>query len=141
MSTSSALGVPPRHVLVQVLAYAPTQFFHCQHCELVWQQAGAGAAFHQEQLDSSIPDDLKREYANLSAWVYETLDTYGDRVVIKIIDAASMEGLWKAVRYNVHRFPAFIIDGKEKHVGMDFIHVKRLIDKQLALFHSSSPAA
>jgi hypothetical protein len=140
MPISSALGAPPGRVLVEVLAYAPTQFFHCQHCEFIWQQAGAGAAIHQEQLDASIPDDLKREYAELSAWVYETIDTYGDRVVIKIIDAASMEGLWKAVRYNLHRFPAFVVGGKEKQVGMDFTRVRGLIEKQLGFFHSSSPA-
>lgn len=130
-------SVQSKLVLVEILAYAPTQFFHCQHCELVWQQAGAGAALHQEQLDSSIPDDLKREYAGLSAWVRETADAYCGRVVFKIIDAASLEGLVKSVRYRARRYPAFIIDGKARYVGADYAQVKPLIDHQLTLNSSS----
>ncbi|MBI4673368.1 MAG: hypothetical protein HY741_17085 [Chloroflexi bacterium] len=127
----STRTVQSKPILVEILAYAPTQFFHCQHCEFVWQQVGAGAALHQEQLDSSIPDDLKREYANLSAWVRGTVDLYGGRVVFKIIDVASLEGLLKSVRYRARRYPAFIIEGKERYTGTDYEQVKSLIDNEL----------
>jgi hypothetical protein len=63
--------------------------------------------------------------------VRETVETYGGRVVFKIIDAASMEGFLKSVRYGVRRYPAFVIDGKEKHSGTDFDRAKRLIDDRL----------
>ena len=121
----------PKPFLVEILAYAPTQFFHCQHCEFIWQQAGAGARIHQEQLESSIPQDLQKEYAALAAWVRDTVETYEGRVVFKIIDAASMEGLLKSVRYGMRRYPAFVV-GKEKYVGTDFNHVKHLIDARVA---------
>ena len=150
MAGSPDPTIQPKQVLVQVLTYAPTQFFHCQHCELIWQQVGAalsahaqrdstgatrehsvGAALHQEQLDSSMPDEMKKEYAELSRWVLETVETYRGRVVFKIIDAASLEGMLKAVRYRARRYPAFIVEGKELYIGTDFNQVKSLIDKRL----------
>ncbi len=118
-------------ILVEILAYAPTQFFHCQHCEIVWQQAGAGERFHQEQLESSLPQEMQKEYADLSAWVLDTVETYGGRVVFKIVDAASFEGLLKSVRYGTRRFPAFVIAGHDKYTGTDFNQARQLIENHL----------
>jgi|SRR5581483_11298496 hypothetical protein len=132
MANSSTPTVQPKPVLVEILTYAPTQFFHCQHCEFVWQQVGTGAALHQEQLDSSIPDNLKQEYSALSRWVRNTVATYGGRVVFKLIDAASLEGMLKSVRYRARRYPAFIVEGAEKYIGTDFEQVKALIDHRLS---------
>lgn len=128
---SASITQTTKPILVQILAYAPTQFYHCQHCEVIWHQVGAGQAVHQEQLASSIPQDLLNEYAALSAWVRATVETYCGRVVFKIIDAASLEGLLKALRYNARRYPAFIVDGKEKYIGTDFDAARRLIDQRL----------
>lgn len=138
MANSSAPTVQLKPVRVEILAYAPTQFFHCQHCELVWQQTGAGAAFHQEQLDSSIPENLRQEFALLSTWVRETVELYGGAVVFKLIDAASLEGLLKSVRYGAHHYPAFVVEGKDKYVGTDFEQVKRLIEEWTHRLHSVS---
>ncbi|MGE5139935.1 MAG: hypothetical protein ACM3JD_10755 [Rudaea sp.] len=121
----------PKQVVVEVLAYAPTQFFHCQHCELIWQQAGAGARMHQEQLETSLPSEMSAEYGELSAWVLDTVETYGGQVVFKIIDATSLEGMLKSVRYNARHYPAFIVDGKDKYIGTDFAQAKRLIDERV----------
>ncbi len=128
MARSDLTSTEQKPVLVEILAYAPTQFFHCQHCELVWQQAGAGARLHQEQLESSLPQDMATEFADLSNWVRETVETYGGRVVFKVVDAASMEGLIKSVRYGARRYPAFIVDGRDKCVGSDLSQARRLID-------------
>ncbi len=119
-------------ITVEVLAYAPTAFYHCQHCELVWQQTGTAPDFRQEQLASSIPDDLRQEYQQISDWVRTTVEEYGGRVVFKVVDAASVEGLVKSVRYGVHRYPAVVVDGKAKHIGLDLARAKVLIDQRLA---------
>ncbi len=118
-------------LLVEVLAYAPTQFFHCQHCELIWQQAGASQGFHQETLSSSLPPEIQQEYAALSSWVLNTVESYGGRVLFKVIDAASFEGLLKSARYGARRYPAFIVGGKDKYIGTNFDQAKSLIDQQL----------
>jgi hypothetical protein len=131
MAQSATPSTEQKPILVEILAYAPTQFFHCQHCEFVWQQAGAGARLHQEQLESSLPPDIQKEYADLSNWVRETVETYGGRVIFKVVDAASMEGLLKSVRYGARRYPAFIVQGKDKYMGTDFAQAKQLIDSRV----------
>ena len=108
---------PEKPIRVEVLAYAPAAFFHCRHCEVVWQEAGVGKPLRQEQLDASLPDDLKQEYQELSDWVRQMGAAYGERVTFSVIDAASIEGWLKSVRYRLHKYPAVIVDGKEKVIG------------------------
>ncbi len=121
----------PKPIVIEVLVYAPTMFFHCQHCEFVWQQTDGSPRFHEEQVESSIPEDLKQEYQRLSDWVLDVAEDYKSRVVFKIIDAASIEGVFKSLRYRVRRFPAMVVDGQEKIVGLDFDRVSDLIKRRL----------
>ena len=104
-------------VKVELIAYAPVAFFHCKHCELVWDQAGAAKNIHAEQLASSLPEDLKQEYQQLSDWVREMVEAFGERITFRVIDAASLEGWWKSLRYRVRKYPAVIVDGEEKIIG------------------------
>jgi len=104
---------------VEILAYAPTEFYHCQHCEIVWGHLGLGERLHAEQRKNALPDDLQTEYAHISDWVQRAFDRYGDRLTVKVVDAASIEGVFKAIRYGSRRFPSFIIDGQERFVGFD----------------------
>ncbi len=97
-------------LLVEIIAYAPTAFYHCTHCEVVWHEAGVTGAVHQEQIDSSLPANLTREYQDISLWADELFRRYEDRVVIQVIDAASLEGVIKSLRYGVHRYPAVIVN-------------------------------
>ena len=108
---------PSAHV--EILAYAPTEFYHCQHCEIVWGHLGLGERLHAEQRKSALPADLQAEYAAISDWAQRAFDRYGDRLTVKVVDAASIEGLYKAVRHRARRFPSFIIDGRERIVGFD----------------------
>lgn len=104
---------------VEILAYAPTEFYHCQHCEIVWGHLDLGSRLHAEERKSALPEDLQAEYAAISDWAQEAFDRYGSRLRVKVVDAASIEGLYKALRYRARRFPAFIIDGRERLTGFD----------------------
>lgn len=120
-------------LMVEVIAYAPTQFFHCQHCEFVFEAAGAKGVqkFHDEAEQSSIPSEMMKEYHDLSDWIMNSVERYGGRVVFKVIDATSIEGLIKSVRYGVRKYPAVIINGKEKKIGGDFRQAEAMIDQRL----------
>lgn len=124
-------------VMVEIITYAPTQYFHCQHCEVVWNQADVESIkkFHADALQSSIPPEMMREYQTLSDWVLDAAERYGGRVVFKVIDAASIEGLLKSARYGVRKYPAIVLDSKEtlRGVGADFRKVETLISQHLAL--------
>ncbi len=121
-----------RPITVEVLAYAPTAFFHCLHCEVVWHEIGANQAIRREQMDASLPDDLKRQYQQLSDWVRGMVVAHGALVRFKVIDAASLEGWYKAIRHGVRKFPAVIVDGNEKSIGPDFVQATALIERRLA---------
>jgi hypothetical protein len=123
---------PQKPITVEVLAYAPVAFFHCQHCEVVWQQTGASKHFHHEQLASSLPDDLMTEYQQLSDWVRQMMAAYSERIVLRVIDAASIEGWLKSVRHGLHKYPAVIVDGKEKIIGCDFERATAVIHQRMA---------
>lgn len=120
-------------ILIEVIAYAPTQFYHCQHCEVVFKEHGIGDKIHAEQLRSSMPADLLRDYANVSRWVKAMFDRYGEQIVVKVIDAASLEGFFKAVRYGLRKFPAVVVNHKEKYSGADLAQAEPLIQRQLSM--------
>lgn len=114
----TATQAPP--VRLEILAYAPTEFFHCLHCEAVFDHVGLGPRVHAEQRASGLlPPDLEREYAAISDWVRDALDRYGARLSVKVVDAASLEGVARALRHRIRRFPAFVINGRERVLGFD----------------------
>ncbi len=117
-------------LLVEVIAYAPTAFYHCTHCEFVWDRVGVGQKIHEDQMASAMPKELTEEYAALSDWVRGVFDRYGTSLVVKVIDAASIEGFWKSLRYGMRKYPAFIVGGKDKYSGSDFARVEQLIDQR-----------
>lgn len=122
---------------VEIIAYAPTAFYHCQHCELVWNQTGFSQGVRKEQINSGLPPDLLREYAAISDWVRQLFAQYCDRVVVEVIDAASVEGVWKSLRYGLCRYPAIVVGGRDKSVGIDFALAEASIARRLALAPST----
>lgn len=114
MTTASA------RLPIEIVAYAPTAFYHCQHCEVVWKESGFSTGLHEEQVQSALPPDLLLEYQAISDWAHHLLDTYGSRVLIKVIDAASAEGVWKTIRHGLSRYPAVMVGGQRHVCGSDF---------------------
>lgn len=121
-----------RPLQIEIIAYAPTAFYHCLHCELVWQQAGVGQVLHAEQLASGLPEDLQKAYQDLATWIARLLSTYCDRITVKVIDAVSVEGWWKSLRYGARRYPAVIVDG-QVFTGGDFAAAEAAIAQRLGV--------
>ena len=108
-------------LLVEIIAYAPTAYYHCTHCEVAWREMGADNRIHTEQVESSLPEDLMREYQTVSDWVKELFRTHCDTVLLKVIDAASIEGVYKSLRYNARRYPAVIVNGQSRFLGTQML--------------------
>ena len=104
-------------LLVEIIAYAPTAYYHCTHCEVAWQEMGKSNRVHEEQLESSLPEDLRREYQVVSDWVRDMFRVHCDNIVLKVIDAASIEGFIKSLKYNARRYPAVIVNGTSRFIG------------------------
>ena len=128
-------------VSVQVITYAPTVFYHCQHCELTFQEMGIGERLRRREAAEALPEDLTREYQAVSDWVHDLLRRHGPRVHVDVLDAASIRGFFASVRHRVGRYPAVIVDGREKRIGLDLAAVDPLIDRKVAAAGELSTAS
>ena len=108
-------------LLVEIIAYAPTAYYHCTHCEVAWWEIGATNRIHEEQLESSLPEDLIQEYQVVSDWVRGIFRVHCDQILLKVIDAASIEGFYKSLKYNARRYPAVIVNGKTRFLGSQML--------------------
>ncbi|MBI4562196.1 MAG: hypothetical protein HY724_09125 [Candidatus Rokubacteria bacterium] len=93
--------------------------------------AGVGRKIHREQLDSGLPADLAAEFHSLSEWAQGLAQRHGTRLSLRLVDAASIEGFFKSLFRRLHRYPAFVVDGR-KYMGSDFSRVDALISERLA---------
>ena len=84
----------------------------------------------RDLMDSGLPEDLKREFHVLSEWAHSLPAKFGDRVTVRLIDAASIEGFVKSLIRRFGRYPAFTVDG-QRYVGSDFARVDELIAARL----------
>jgi hypothetical protein len=119
-------------VAIEVITYAPTAFYHCQHCELAFGEIGIGERLRRQEAAEALPDDLARDFQALSDWVHALLERHGRAVRVKVVDAASVEGFLSSLRNRVGRYPAVIVDRDEKRIGSDFAALDPLIDRKVA---------
>jgi len=77
-----------------------------------------GQQVHTQEINE-YPEEIKAEYLRLSEWIRETRKTYGQRVVVRIVDPQSLGGMWKVLRHRIRRYPTFFVDGVNKVVGWE----------------------
>jgi hypothetical protein len=119
-------------VSVQIITYAPTIFYHCQHCELTFREMGIGERLRRREAAEALPDDLAHEFQAVSDWVHALLARHGPRLRIDVLDAASIRGVLASVRHRVGRYPAVIVDGRHASTGLDFAVLDDVIDAKVA---------
>lgn|SRR5574341_331086 len=84
----------------------------------------------RELMASALPEDLQAEFHQLSEWAHTLPGKFEDRVHVRLIDAASIEGFFKSLFRRLWRYPAFVVEG-ERYVGSDFSKVDVLISRVL----------
>src|SRR5262245_55400887 len=84
----------------------------------------------REMAETGLPEDLRAEFHALSEWAHGLPPKFGDRVQVRLIDAASIEGFFKSLLRRVSRYPAFVVDG-QRYVGSEFSRVDALISRAL----------
>src|SRR5207245_8961359 len=92
------MAAPHPPVTIDVIAYAPVAFFHCLHCESIWQHTDVRAKARCEQLETSLPPDLRDQYQQLSDWLSRMAEAQGRRVRFRIVEAAAAEGCRESFR-------------------------------------------
>jgi hypothetical protein len=117
---------------VQVIAYAPTIFRHCQHCEVAFNGLGFGERIHRDEARDALPDDLLDDFQRVSDWVHRLLERHGPAVKVSVVDAASIEGVWASLRHRVRKFPAVVVDGEARRLESETTAIDGMIEERLA---------
>ena len=119
-----------RPILLEVVTNMLTTYGQCSRCSMIFEEAGLKREYHRKQIDE-YPRDLKEESEKLSDWVRELKQLYKHRLVIRLIDAQSLLGVYKALRHRVRKYPAFIVERKETLSGWDKSRLEELLDKHI----------
>jgi hypothetical protein len=85
----------------------------------------------REMVETGLPDDLKREFHDLSEWAHTLPAKFGGRVSLRLVDAVSVEGFVKSLARRFWKYPAFTVGGR-RYVGSDFARVDALIAEHFA---------
>lgn len=97
-------------IKIEFVGIMPTLFAHCEHCMEVMH--GTGMEPYSEQLEQ-YPEDVKKQYFELSEVAQKLRSEFGDAVRFDPIDAASPQGIWMTVKYRILRTPCVIIQGRK----------------------------
>jgi hypothetical protein len=81
---------------------------------------------------NQYPEDIREDYLFLSSWIKELSARYREKILIRVIDAQSLQGFVKSIRYRAFRYPAFIIDRKKKYTGKDKVELDALLQEHLS---------
>jgi hypothetical protein len=97
---------------------------------VTWQVIGLRQKVQREMLETGLPESLNAEFHSLSEWVQTLSSKFDNRVTVRLIDAASVEGFFKSLLRRFRRYPSFSVDG-DRYTGTDFTRVDALITKSL----------
>ena len=115
---------------VEVVSKVLTSYGQCGKCSPVFERTGI-----QEKVRSldmkEYPEDLREELARLSEWLRELLHLYKHRVCIRVINAQSLLGIYKAIRHRISRYPCFIVGHRDTYTGWDKEKLEAIIDAHI----------
>jgi hypothetical protein len=115
---------------VDVYAHVLGSMDHCNHCQVFLDGVGVGGQIHQEDLES-WPKDWMEDWRKLSDLIYQITEHNAGKLVVRITDAQSPQGMWAAIRKRVRKYPTFIVGG-ERYTGLDPEAVSSLVSRHLA---------
>ena len=93
---------------VTFVGIMPTLFAHCQHCMEVMHATAMSP--YSEQLES-YPEDVKKQYFQLSEMAQKLKAEFGEAVIFDPVDSMSPQGVWLSIRHRIMRTPCILIQG------------------------------
>ena len=107
----------------------------CNSCEMMMAQANLGQAPHERGLDE-YPPEWQEQFKRLTSTIFSLADRYQDRLLIRIWDPRSLQGMLKSIRHGVRRYPTFIVNGHGKVTGWDPDQLERQIQAAMEISNS-----
>jgi hypothetical protein len=129
-----AAKITMAHVRVEIITPLPEGWGLCLSCETLIAQAGLDKAPDERGL-KEYPPEWQADFQRLSDMIFDFSGRYGDSVMIRIWDPRSFQGLFKAIRYGIHRYPTFVVNGHEKVVGLDTSSLEQTLQAAGAAVH------
>ncbi len=117
-------------VCIEVVSNLFTSLGHCRHCDPFFQESGLAPKVRREDSDA-YPPQLHEEWKKLREILQELGRLYRHRIVIRLVDAESPLGLYKALRHRFRKNPAFILDKKDVYTGWELEEIEALLDARL----------
>jgi hypothetical protein len=118
-------------VKVEFVGIMPTLFAHCQQC--MEAMHGTGLMPYSEQFEE-YPEDIKKQYFDLSEVAQKLKREFGDAVFFDAIDSASPQGVWMTIKHRILRTPCVVIQGKKAFNKLP--SYEELRDKILEVLHA-----
>jgi hypothetical protein len=118
-----------KHILVEIIAFDPETIYRCMYCETVWEEKAAAHSVRLEDLVASQPGVQGQAYQEISIWAANLLRDYGDRIILRVIDATSMEGVAKSIQYDINYYPAVIVNRQMQFPEHDLDLAGEAIDR------------
>jgi len=115
-----------RPVQIDVFSPLPEGWGICMSCEMLMAQAEMDKPPHERSLDE-FPAEWQEDFRRLFALILDLAARYGDRILIRIWDPRSLQGMFKAIRYGVRRYPTFIVEGRKKIAGWDIAAIEQAL--------------
>lgn len=97
-------------VQVEIIAFAPSTLDQCIYCHSNWEEEEASHAISLKQYLANLSGEHVQEYQEIAVWAAQLLREYGSRIVLRLVDAASMEAVAKSIQFNINYYPAVIVD-------------------------------
>ncbi len=117
-------------IYIEVVSNLFTSLGNCPHCDLLFQETGVGPAVREEDRNA-YPPHFHEEWKTLRETLLELKHLYRHRIDVRLIDADSPLGLYKAVRHRFRKYPTYILDKKDVYTGWDIKEIERLLDMRL----------
>jgi hypothetical protein len=91
-------------------------------------RADLGQAPPQRGLEE-LPPEWQADFQRLSALIFDMAGRYRERILIRVYDPRSLQGIFKAVRYGVRRYPTFVVAGRTKIAGWDQAALTQAVER------------
>ncbi|MDI6770171.1 MAG: hypothetical protein QMD04_10920 [Anaerolineales bacterium] len=115
-----------RPVQIDVFSPLPEGWGICMSCEMLMAQAEMDKPPHERGLDE-FPAEWQEDFRRLSVLILDLAARYGNRILIRIWDPRSLQGMFKTIRYGVRRYPTFIVEGRKKIAGWDIAAIEQVL--------------
>ena len=125
--------MPP--ISVDVFYPVPEGWGLCQACEVLLARADLDQAPPQRGFDE-LPPEWQADFQRLSALIFDLAGCYGAQILIRVYDPRALQGLIKAVRHGVRRYPTFLVAGHAKIAGWDQDALTQAIETAGASAHA-----